>query len=371
LAQVRPSFNRGCGARPMTEWDEERIGDHDGVPPSARRSVVAGRSEAAGLPRCIAPRGAPWAPETVTYTLPGDFCEGAACADIAGPVDLRALVLALDCGAEVTRAVAAERLCAELRQGGHGASEVACRHGAVEAAVALLDAGLQSVAGTAADGSLVARHATEALWLLIDDCNSCQSLIQCGGHNSVFRLARTHGPEDAGTACNAFRLLAQTLYGETRNAQVWCTADIDFVVDALGWALAREHDSPDAQGVLGFACDVAALWVLRAMGPGLEATKALVGLIPPLLETMSRRREDPVFLQHGCRLLGALARRCGQWPEDMRQPALAALGELSALLYCSPDPQIRAHGGSAFKAVAALPAPPPALPNGRGLNTMD
>lgn len=236
-------------------------------------------------------------------------------------------------------------------------AESACEHGAIQAVVSqLLGSG----------SNAAPRIATEALWYLIDDHESCQSFIMADGHSRLFLLAREGASQDVAITSNTFRLLAETLYGEGRGAGVWGTADLDFIVEALDWALRSdvcEKELAEEMGggtVLGTICDVAALWVTRSSGSGTESVKAMVGIIPLLLEKMAQRSDDPNLLKHGCRLLNALARSCSTWPEDMRQPALAALGQLATILQVVPQPELAAFSALAFKAVNAMeqvPAP--------------
>lgn len=307
--------------------------------PGAKDKAKCGAaSPSRALPRQVAPRGGGWDPDAGTLALtPGQS---------AGQVgDIVGLVAALSRGGG---ARAGEDLCVALRGGGHAMAENACELAAIQAVVSqLLGSG-----STAAP-----RLATEALWYLIDDYDSCQSFIMADGHSKLFLLAREAGSQDATITSNTFRLLAETLYGERRGAHVWGTADLDFIVDALDWALRAdmcERELSQEMGggtVLGTICDVAALWVQRSTGSGTETVKALVGIIPSLLEKMAQRSDDPNLLQHGCRLLYALARTCNGWPEDMRQPALAALGQLASILQVMPHPELAAFSALAYRAV--------------------
>merc|ERR1712216_375365 len=230
---------------------------------------------------------------------------------------------------------ATEDLCRVLRSGGHTAAELFCEHGAVEATAAILGQNTNSTAQL---------RALESLWFLIDDYESCQSLIRCGGQGQILKLALQQGSQDANFAYIAFRVLTSTLYGENRNAGLWSSSDIDFVVEALGWALRADSSVAHiADPACALLCDIAALWVQRAVGKGLDAAKALVGVIPLLLEKMASRSDDFMLLQHGCRLLHALAKRSDHWPEDLRQPAVAAMAQLAEVLRMSPDTQVMLH----------------------------
>merc|ERR1712048_1508113 len=136
--------------------------------------------------------------------------------------------------------------------------------------------------------------------------------------------------------------------------------DFSFVFDALGGLLAvggSDCKDPRLAGV----CDVAALWLLRRQGRpgGDDAARSIVGIIPMLLKRMAERREDLVTMQYGCRLLYTLARGCGHWPADVREPALAALAQLREEFHCSPSIEVRSFGALATQAVTALPTQAP------------
>lgn len=255
---------------------------------------------------------------------------------------------------------AAESLCVALRTGGHSAAEAACDVGAVQAAVALLGRG---AASDAREPALVCA-ATEALWFLVDDYDSCQLLIGAGGHDALLRLARERAPQDEGVASNTFRLLAESLYGEAKNAKLWAEMDACFLVEALDWALRTYEPAAIERGeaqALGFICDVLALWLQRAGGSaGADMAKILVCLVPRILERMAASRDDSCLIQHGCRLMWALAKRGEHWPEDMQQPALAALSQMATMnpFQAAANPEAMAYSGMAFHAVAALPPPP-------------
>jgi hypothetical protein len=262
-------------------------------------------------------------------------------------VDVAPLVTALRNEASAT---SAEELCVALCRGGHAAAEAACQLGAVEAAAALL------CKRESAEAYGLEFRAIEALWYLVDDFDSCQALIRCGGQSQVVKLAREKGSQDASFACSALRLLTETLYGEARNAALWHADDMDFVIDALSWALTADISQAHvADPACGFLCDIAALWVQRCGERSIELAKALVGLIPLLLQKMAARTDDVVLLQHGCRLVSALATRSCYWPEDMRQATLSALAQLSPITRMSADAQVSLCGNQALKAVATLP----------------
>lgn len=252
-----------------------------------------------------------------------------------------------------------EDLCATLRDGSHDVAEVVCSHGAVETTLALLEK-------PSKDGNFnTFRLATEALWLMIYDFDSCQQLINARGHHKVFRLAREHGCQDSAVACGVFRLLGETLYSEAGNAEVWRTADLTFVVSSLDWALrlCSEHGLTDAEAslrgvLLGAVCNVAALWAWRAQGAAAEAIKALVASVPKLLEVMAARPEDVHLMQHGCRLLHALARRGTYWPDNLREPTEAALAQIATMYRSVAGSDVKTYSGLALKAMKALPPAP-------------
>lgn len=266
---------------------------------------------------------------------------------------------------------AADALAVALRQGRHDAAEVACQQGAVEAAISLLS----RQRGQQLDDCLLIHKTTEVLWLLVDDFESCQRLQVTGGHSALLALAREHGAKDVTVLVSIFRLLAETLYSEGRAAALWQSVDPNFIAEALEWALREDaavslaSRDEDGRGVspLGFICDVAALWLQRA-GPSCnEAAKTLVSVIPQLLARMYADSGDVLLLQHGCRLLWALSRRCETWPEDVRQPALAALMQLSIPLRFTENAEARAYNTMALQTVAAQPL----QPESSSLNQMD
>lgn len=324
--------------------------------PGAPAAASSGAARAHGRDRVLRPLGEhpAWDPEGAA----------APAAPTAGPaLDLPALVSALVAGsaANPKGALAAlEPLCAALRRPGYELAEAACERGAVEASLALL--GEARCTGEAGVG--VARGATEALWLLCDDHSSCQRLIRAQGHELLFGLLRDLAPQDAALATGAFRLLTSTLYGEARASGVWRTLDAGFLTASLEWALRADAEGAADGRALGFVCDVVALWALRVGTSCPRAALPLLRVVPALLARMAAARDDAYLQRHGCRLLWALASTCRDWPEGARRPALAALTELAVPLQLCMDPEVRAYGGMAARAVAALGC-------GGGLSSMD
>lgn len=240
-----------------------------------------------------------------------------------------------------------EELCAALRIGGVGIRESAHESGAIQSAGALL-----------ARNDDVPVKAMEALWLLIDDHESWKTFASCGGQQHVLRLARERGSQDASFACSSLRLLAETLYFEDRDSPLWNSMDLDFIIDALGWSLTADASEAHAADLACcLLCDIAALWVRRASRVGIEAAKALVGIIPLVLQKLASRADDCMLLLHGCRLLHALANCSSHWPEDLRRPTLAALLQLSSVLQGS-DMQVAQQGRLALEAVASVSESP-------------
>lgn len=264
-------------------------------------------------------------------------------------LDLRGAVCCLG-SKDVVKEQALGSLRHLLRAGGHHASEEACELGAVELIVSEVRAGMQKCCGEPCGA--VPILAMETLWYLLDDFDSCSRFREAGGHNLVLNIVREEGARHAGVTCAALRLLSETLYSELRCASLWTTDQLDFLVDALIWACKVEvsgHRLPDAVAGVSLVsnlCDVAALWVLRAAGPGVQCTKKLVLAIPLLLQAMAAGMADAKLLQHGSRLLAALARTC-QWPESLSQSVVAALSELCVPLH----PEVSIHSGIALKAV--------------------
>jgi len=339
------------------------------VPPSHdEEGASCVRGSRAGLP--TVDFGVPWPvalhvswnPETLELAAPGGPCA------VSMGADLTVLVAALRGGAgPMSPATAVESLCVALKHGDRDFAELACKHGAVEAAISLL--GITHL--SRAEDVDIERGATEALWYLCDDYYSCQLLIRNHGHCTLLKLARERGPVDARVAINIFRVLTSTLYCEARDSEVWHTTHADFFVEALGWALQADRTGvKDGAAVAGLVCDVAALWVQRAGSiVGSDALRALVGIIPLLLESMAANADDLYLQQHGCRLLWALARGCRSWPEHSRQPALAALMQMAAPLQFSLIPEVGAFSIMALNAVAGLPIP--SSGGSGGLSCMD
>ncbi|CAL1133260.1 unnamed protein product [Cladocopium goreaui] len=209
-----------------------------------------------------------------------------------------------------------------LRDGGHDAAEDACRLGGIRISIDMLKSKRPEVL----------EKSLEALWLLVDDHDSCQELIQRNGHHEIWRILRRHRNDQL--ASNVFRLMAETLYGESRSSTFWKDGlDGHFLSEALDWSIQVALSSHSSH-TLGFVCDVAALWLQRCP-TGLEAVKALLHNVPALLQAMAVCPNN-ALLQHGCRLLWAMAEvtsraqhvhaRC--WPESLGQPTLRALEEM-------------------------------------------
>jgi len=173
------------------------------------------------------------------------------------------------------------------------------------------------------------------LWWLADDYDHCQELIQLGGHGALIKVAREKAPNDATVANSVFKVLSNSLYNEARNASLWRAEDISFLIEALAWVLS-ESSSVSADGqwsdvartASGAICDVAALWLQRADCSDVETVRHILLVVPRLLERMGESRDDAVLMQHGCRLLAAVARRCKSWPSDMRESTMIALSQI-------------------------------------------
>ncbi|CAE8622049.1 unnamed protein product, partial [Polarella glacialis] len=189
--------------------------------------------QAAGqVPRRVPQRGT-WEPEEATVTLLSQRPEGSHAAGDDLLILTNSFVKASSSGA-ASSAGAIQELCLALRHGGHDAAEVACSAGAVEASVSLLKSSSSS-------SSALLPETMEVLWLLIDDYDSCQRLIRSGGHNSLLRLVREHGPKDALVSTAAFRLMAETLYSEANGSELWMESfDPQLLIEALEWAVNYE-----------------------------------------------------------------------------------------------------------------------------------
>jgi hypothetical protein len=251
---------------------------------------------------------------------------------------------------DVAKEHALASLCQLLRVGGNQASEEALALGAVELSVSEVRAGLPSHCGEAFGAAPLL--AMETLWYLLDDFHSCSRFREAGGHDLILNIVRDEGPRDAAVTCASLRLLSESLYSEPGCAALCTTDQLDFLVDALMWACKAEvagqrlPDAVSGVSLVSHLCDVAALWVLRASGLGALCTRKLVLAIPLLLQAMAAGMEDAKLLQHGSRLLAALARTC-QWPESLSQSVVAALSEL-----CAPvHPEVSIYSGVALKAV--------------------
>lgn len=276
-----------------------------GAARQASRHTPSEKVRALSRPRQLAPR-APWNPDDNAAIVP--VLQGKARDNISELM----MEVKHHCDSGLL-----QDLCVTLR-GGYEVAEAVCDHGGVEIALSL-------VCGTApASISAVTRHlAAEALWLMIYDHESSQRLIQAGGHGKMLRLLRDSGPKDSTLAAGGLRVLGETLYSEARTADLWRSADLEVVIEALDWALRAD---PARRGeLLAIVCDVASLWVWRAQGAAVEAMMPLVGLIPRLLQEMAARPDEAAVLQQGCRLLHGLAGRCNYWPDNVKQATLAAL----------------------------------------------
>lgn len=250
---------------------------------------------------------------------------------------------------------AAASLCAALRIGGHDLAEVACDLGAVEAATQVVFESGQNL--RVPYHAAVVQDATEALWFLCDDSSSCGRLVERGGNTALLRLLHERGPEDGAVAASTLRLLTSTLYAEGRKSSFWREAHADVFVEALGWALALESSAAADcdESAVGLACDVAALWVLRAgSAAGADSAKALVAVVPQLLRRMEAGKDNAYLQQHACRFLWALSKVCRSWPANVQQPALVALTQMALPLQLSFNPDVRAYSGLAVQAMAML-----------------
>mmetsp|Transcript_65536 Transcript_65536/g.154082 ORF Transcript_65536/g.154082 Transcript_65536/m.154082 type:complete len:327 (+) Transcript_65536:43-1023(+) len=265
-------------------------------------------------------------------------------------VEILAVAISMHCkgGAEVSDSLMKMDMLREaLIRGGHDAAERACASGAIEASFHLLQA-------RQGDVKVVVR-AVEALWHMVDDYDSCQRVISRNGNQLLCKIARDHGPENANVAGLVFRLLAETLYSESRSSPIWSELDGGLVAAALVWALDEACSSTASNGSpLGFVCDVAALWMQRAGDE--EAVKPLIGVVPKLLKAMSARLDDALLMQHGFRLLWAFAQTSTAWPEAMRQPAVHALEQMRILVGARPTvaPNAVHYNVMALKAISQL-----------------
>ena len=205
-----------------------------------------------------------------------------------------------------------------LVNGGHPAAEEACRLGGLRISVDLLKS----------KSPEVLEQTVEALWLLVDDHESCQELITLNGHQEMWQILTQH--QSHHLTRNVFRLLAETLYGEKRSSKFWKDGlDGHFLSQALEWSIEESMTSTSSNS-LGFVCDVTALWLQRCPA---DSVKALLHTIPALLRAMANRPSDPLLVQHGCRLLWAMADVTtkapgSSWPEAFGQPTLEALEQL-------------------------------------------
>lgn len=267
---------------------------------------------------------------------------------------------------------AVANLCAALRTGGHDLAEVACDLGAVEAATQVVFE--SSTSNGAPYHSAVVQGATEALWFLCDDSDSCGRLVERSGNTALLRLLHERGPEDGTVAASTLRLLTSTLYAEGRKSRFWQEAHADVFVEALGWALALDAAVPADcnESIVGLACDVAALWVLRAGSTaGADSAKALMAVVPQLLRRMEAGQDNAYLQQHACRFLWALSKICCSWPENIQQPALVALTQMAFPLQLSFNPDVRAYSGLAVEALAMLASQNGAEVAATGLSSMD
>lgn len=222
-----------------------------------------------------------------------------------------------------------------------------CEQGGVEATLAVLVSGDRG-------NPLDRQVAAEALWLMIYDYESSVRLIKAGGHDQVIKLLRDEGSTDGKLAALSLRVLGETLYSEARSADIWGTADLDVIVQALDWAL--HSTSPSRSAFVVIACNVAALWVWRVRGPAVDAVAPLLGVVPRLLQVMAEDGpEDAELLQQACRLLHGLACKSKDWPDNVREPTLAALQQISSSYSFCPRPEINGFSVHALQAVEQVP----------------
>lgn len=213
-----------------------------------------------------------------------------------------------------------------LQQGGHDAAEAANSYGGVEVSMELLKS---------STSPQVLQKTMENLWLLVDDHESCQAMIQLNGHRRLWQILSRYGSNAA--ICRAiFMLMAETLYGESRCSEFWTDGlDGQLLSQILEWSISQAISPSGATSTLGFICDVTALWLQRSKS---EAVKAFISIVPSLLQALAKCPEDSLLMQHGCRLLWAFAMKYQEakmdgkgpgWPEHLHQATLTALEELS------------------------------------------
>lgn len=214
-----------------------------------------------------------------------------------------------------------------LQQGGHDAAEAANSYGGVQVSMELLKS---------STSPQVLQKTMENLWLLVDDHESCQAMIQLNGHRRLWQILSRYGSNAA--ICRAiFMLMAETLYGESRCSEFWTDGlDGQLLSQILEWSISQAiSPTGAATSTLGFICDVTALWLQRSKS---EAVKAFIFIVPSLLQALAKCPEDGLLMQHGCRLLWAFAMKYQEakmdgkgpgWPEHLHQATLTALEELS------------------------------------------
>lgn len=309
--------------------------------------------------RDLAPR-APWSP---------DDGQGLASVATAGGrqrcAELPALLADLAAGGLAPL----EDLCVTLRDGGYQVAEGICDGGAIELALERLTTPAAACQDAVAVSERARPLAAEALWLMLYDHESCTRFMQAGGHRRIVKLLREEAPScNSALSSGALRVIGETLYSEPRSAEIWGTAELDFIIEAMDWAL-RFEPASERGPLLAIVCNLAALWVWRAKETAVETILPLVGLVPRLLEELSVRNEEPDVLAQGCRLLHGLAGRCRFWPENVREPTIAAMQEMSSNYRFTPLPGVQGYSIQALKAVQELPAAPPTASG--ALSSMD
>eukprot|EP00746_Dinoflagellata_sp_MGD_P035750 gnl/MRDRNA2_/MRDRNA2_185600_c0_seq1.p1 gnl/MRDRNA2_/MRDRNA2_185600_c0~~gnl/MRDRNA2_/MRDRNA2_185600_c0_seq1.p1 ORF type:complete len:360 (+),score=83.05 gnl/MRDRNA2_/MRDRNA2_185600_c0_seq1:87-1166(+) len=300
------------------------------------------------VPKAIQPYRA-WNPELGSYDLPGSS-ETVVCDDLVGLV----LTMKQEGSSLTARTAAADAICLKCKEGGNDAIDLAAAHGALNAALQLFSQGSSSEDWN----PQLACHGADVLWWLADDYDHCQELIRLGGHGALIQVAREKAPNDANVANSVFKVLSNSLYNETRNATLWRAEDISFLIEALAWVLSESSSisadgqwSDVARTATGAICDVAALWLQRADGADVEVVRHIMLVVPRLLVRMGENKNDPVLLQHGCRLLASLSRRCKSWPPEMRESTMVALSQILMQYLSSGNQEIKTFCMMALKAL--------------------
>jgi len=241
------------------------------------------------------------------------------------------------------RATVLKDMCAALRKPGTEFAEEAYSAGALPLLLgALKDLPSESLSGGGAgDAVRISSGCGEALWFMLDDSERCYDFASRDGNRELTRLmcaAVSDSKVASTTMLQLVRVLAQTVYSESRKGSLW-DEDAQFLFDALKIAL----ESPPASDMASAAiplCDVCTLWLQRAGERAAGLKSALFTLVEKLVDRMAESTDDTLMLQHGCRLVCAIAQGTEPvWPMELVGKAGSFIAHIQSI-HSMPDGNI-------------------------------